>query len=286
MQLNNHIIAQTMGKYKRESPRKDLVKYERNLAEYPFFYPGRGKTPTKMEHTFKIKDKNGEEIGEGSITVKNGGGIPGPLEQDLTFVFSKLFEEQGYPERVKFTTYKIAKEIKRSQGGRTRKQIREGVRTIKETNCILKGIGHGPMVSAEIGFNIIDNYSFYDYKDDLKKGIPYTAAKEVNFIRFSNVMREAIIRNHWKLMDSKIYFSLPSGLPRTLYLYLEKKGLWKKHLYSEKIESLANHLGLDMGQEFHRLRETIDKVIGVLEEAKVISCGRDKDKRIFSPYKK
>ena len=274
-----------MSKYKRESPRKDLVKYERNLAEYPFFYPGRGKTPAKMEHTFKIKDKNGKEIGEGSITVKNGEGIPGPLEQDLVFVFSKLFEEQGYPKKTKFATHEVAKKMKRKWGGTTKEQIREGVRTIKETNCILKGIGHGPMVSAETGFHLIDRYDFYDYKDDLKKGIPYTAAKEVNFIKFSDVMREAIIRNHWKLMDSKIYFSLPSGLPRTLYLYLEKKGLWKKHLYSEKIKSLANHLGLDMKQKFHRLRETIDKTIGVLEEAKVISCGEDKDKRIFSPYK-
>ena len=87
-------------------------------------------------------------------------------------------------------------------------------------------------------------------------------------------------------MDSKIYFSLPSGLPRTLYLYLEKKGLWKKHLYSEKIKSLANHLGLDMGQDISHLRRTIDKAIDDLEEAKVISCARNKDKRIFSPYKK
>lgn len=275
-----------MGKYKRESPRKDLVKYERNLAEYPFFYPGRGKTPTKMEHTFEVKDKNGEVIGEGSVAVRNGEGVPGPLEQDLTFVFSKLFEEQGYPEKVDFATHKIAEKMKRKWGGKTKEEIREGVRTLTESFYILKGIGHGPMVSAETGFHLIDSYDFYDYKDDLKKGIPYTAAKEVNFIRFSNVMKEAIIRNHWKLMDSKIYFSLPSGLPRTLYLYLEKKGLWKKHLYSEKTKSLANHLGLNMKQEPYRLDETIDKAIDVLEEAKVISCGRDKDKRIFSPYKK
>jgi len=274
-----------MSKYKRESPRKDLVKYERNLAEYPFFYPGRGKTPTKMVHTFEVKDKNGEVIGEGSIAVKNGEGIPGPLEQDLTFVFSKLFEEQGYPKKVEFTSRKVVEKMKRKWAGKTKEEIQEGVKTLMESSYILKGIGHGPMVSVETGFHLIDAYDFYEYKDDLKKGIPYTAAKEVNFIKFSDVMREAIIRNHWKLMDPKIYFSLPSGLPRTLYLYLEKKGLWKKYIYSEKIRSLANHLGLNMKQELHRLAETIDKAIDVLEKAKVISCGEDKDKRIFSPYK-
>lgn len=275
-----------MERYKRESPRKDLVKYERNLAEYPFFYPGRGRRPTKMEHTFKIKDKNGEVIREGSITVKNGEGVPGPLEQDLTFVFSKLFEEQGYPEKIKFATHEVAKKMERKWGGRTKEQIREGVRMLTESFCILKGIGHGPMVSAETGFHLVDSYDFYDYKDDLKKGIPYTAAKEVNFIKFSDIMREAIIRRNYKLIDPKMYFSLPSGLPRTLYLYLEKKGLWKKHLYSEKIRSLANHLGLDMKQNMFELTRTIDKAIRVLEKVKIISCGKDKDKRIFSPYKK
>jgi len=275
-----------MGKYKRRSPRTDLVKYESNLAEYPFFYPGRGKTPPKMEHHFEIKSKSKEAIKKGGITVKNAEGIPGPFEQDLVFIFSKLYEEQGYPEKIKFATHRVAERMGRKWGGRTKEQIREGVRTLQETNYILKVIGQGPMV-GEMGFHITDGYTFYDHEEHLvKKGIPYTAAKEVNYIRFSDLMREQIKKNCYKLMDPTIYNSLPCGLPRYLYLYLEKKGLWKKGLYSEGIKKLANHLGLEMEQDFRHLRRTVDGAIDTLKEKKVISCGRDQDKRIFSPYKK
>ena len=275
-----------MGKYKRESPRNDLVKYEQNFAEYSPFYPGRGKTPPIMEHNFDIKNRNGDITGKGSITVKNAEGIPGPFEQDIFFVFSKLFEEQGYPKEIKFATHGVAERMERKWSGRTKEQIQEGVRTIKETNYIFRGIGRGPMI-GEMGFNLFDGYTFYERKEHLtKKGIPYTAAKKVNYVSFSDIMKEAIKTRNYKLMDPTIYFSLPSGLPRTFYLYLEKKGLWKTHFYREKIKSLSNHLGLDIDQNIYELTRTIDKTIDILKKKKVISCGRNEDKRIFSTYPK
>ena len=275
-----------MGKYKRELPRKDLVAFERNMAEWPFYYPGRGKTPPKMEHNFDIKNRNGVITGKGNITVENAEGIPGPFEKDLVFIFSKYYREQGNPKEIEFSRYGIAKDLGKKWNGRTKEQINKGVICLYKTSNIIRGIGQGPL-TVEMGFHTIEGYTFYERKEHLvKKGIPYTAAREVNYARFSDLMREAFEKRIFKLMDPAIYLSLPCGLSRYLYLYLEKKGLWKKGLWPEKIRSLSNHLGLNMEQNIYELTRTIDRAIDTLKKKKVISCGRNEDKRIFSPYKK
>ncbi len=246
--------------------KKELVRYEGNLAQYPIFSRKRRKGKKWGKFTFPVKNKKGKYIREGKLTIEGPIGELGPMAQDLWVLILSYFDKEKYPEKIGYSIYEMAKDLGLSYGGKTVKRIRKNLVSLWKTGIHFEGLFWDRTAHIDAYFHLINSLIFYDYKTDPQKGIPSREAREINIITIDPDLRKSIEKGYYKLIDSKLYFDLPSGLPRSIYIYLEKKGLWSKGKWIEGVKSFANYLGLKQDQDTYHLERTITSGITPLKK--------------------
>lgn len=122
-----------------------------------------------------------------------------------------------------FTLYELARFMKLSTGGREITKIKDAIRELKSAQYFSMANGsiydkskNKYVTSKERGLSLILDYGF-----DLEKKEKNKIIEDKNWVQFNKLVIDNIKYEFIKYLNSETYFTLPSGLTRGLYTYLE-----------------------------------------------------------------
>ncbi|KEI00106.1 hypothetical protein ADU90_14655 [Clostridium botulinum] len=133
-----------------------------------------------------------------------------------------MFDIQS--DRLYFTLYELAKFMKLTTGGSNIAKIQDAIRQLKNTQyysfsngSIYDKKNEEYIKTKERGLSLILEYEFNsEKKRSSKQDMKYKCWVQLNSLVIDNIKHEFI-----KYLNSETYFTLPSGLTRGLYTYLE-----------------------------------------------------------------
>ncbi|ACT33724.1 MULTISPECIES: replication initiator protein A [Clostridium] len=133
-----------------------------------------------------------------------------------------MFDIQS--DRLYFTLYELAKFMKLTTGGANIAKIQDAIRQLKNTQyysfsngSIYDKKNEEYIKTKERGLSLILEYEFNsEKKRSSKQDMKYKCWVQLNSLVIDNIKHEFI-----KYLNSETYFTLPSGLTRGLYTYLE-----------------------------------------------------------------
>lgn len=173
---------------------------------YPFF------------HTSKRKRVKPIEYDDGRVNIKVEGiqsvGIASIYDKDmLQWGISRVREQLDRGEKTKpeifFQPYDLLRALNRSTGGKAYTNLEEGLIRLKST--FIRTTIREEHILEKKGFSWIDSYST---KADRKTGEP----KGMWSLTLSNWLYQGAVNHKNVLTFSSEYFSLESGIAKTLYL--------------------------------------------------------------------
>lgn len=127
-------------------------------------------------------------------------------------------------DRLYFTLYELAKFMKLTTGGANLRKIQDGIRQLKNTQyysfsngSIYDKKNEEYIKTSERGLSLILEYEF-----NSKKQKPSSwDNKSKCWVQLNSLVIDNIKHEFIKYLNSETYFSLPSGITRGLYTYLE-----------------------------------------------------------------
>ncbi|KLU74592.1 replication initiator protein A [Clostridium botulinum] len=133
-----------------------------------------------------------------------------------------MFDIQS--DRLYFTLYELAKFMKLTTGGSNIAKIQDAIRQLKNTQyysfsngSIYDKKNEEYIKTKERGLSLVLEYEFNsEKKRSSKQDMKYKCWVQLNSLVIDNIKHEFI-----KYLNSETYFTLPSGLTRGLYTYLE-----------------------------------------------------------------
>jgi len=282
-----------MGKYEKKTTKERIgkeilkeipsTKIEGNLVEYlPFDHADR-KRDEEITRTFDVEDPTTGEIIQAGLTIRNPKGIFGDREQDLVVVIHKLLQEDNYPEALVFSVCEMENIMGIGHGGWQEKWTREGLISLHESGLVYDGLFKAGKIRLTLHVHFLEELVFYDLKEDKPVGIAQQQARKINILVLNRIFLKSLKAPYYANVYHEAYFSLPSGLPRALYLRLCKKNLWRTGHWKENYRVIANHLGMNLKQDKRHIIRTLDKAFNVLARRKLITCTREKEDYIFEP---
>lgn len=189
------------------------------------------------------------------LTSKGFGRLPRAFEFDVFFALFRLFVKKNGPfhlykdtgkyeikqRRLYFTFYELASFMKLKPSGRLYKELRSAIRLLKYTQYTSVGLimdkAKGDYIfDNERPISLIEDYEFNSImksksvantnqtsflEGNEPKKHSYNGNHQ-NMVRFSDLILENVENEYFKYLSQDIYFTLPSGLPRKIYGYLEK----------------------------------------------------------------
>lgn len=180
-----------------------------------------------------------------------------------------------------FTLYELATFMGLSTGGKMIKRIKDSIRELKSTEYFSFANGmiydkskESYIKSKERGISLIIEYNFIAEKRTKSK-----EKYEKNSVKFNPLIVDNIKYEYIKYLNNNTYFSLPSGLTRALYSYIEgnkydcngRKLIYFKRSY----DVLANKIPIEY-RYYSDLRNKLKKPLQNLIEAGIIKdylCG-------------
>lgn len=174
-----------------------------------------------------------------------------------------------------FTLYELATFMGVSTGGKMIKKIKDSIRELKSTEYFSFANGmiynkskESYIKSKERGISLIIDYAFQAEKRTKSK-----EKYEKNSVRFNPLIVDNIKYEYIKYLNTHIYFSLPSGLTRALYSYIEgnkydcngRKLIYIKRSY----DVIANKIPIEY-RYYSDLRNKIKKPLQNLIEAGIL----------------
>ncbi|CAG7840752.1 hypothetical protein CLOHAE12215_02176 [Clostridium haemolyticum] len=160
-----------------------------------------------------------------------------------------MFDIQS--DRLYFTLYELAKFMKLTTGGANIAKIQDAIRQLKNTQyysfsngSIYDKKNEEYIKTKERGLSLILEYEFNSEKKRAsKQDMKYKCWVQLNSLVIDNIKHEFI-----KYLNSETYFTLPSGLTRGLYTYLEgnKYSINGMLIYIKRnFEVLANKIPIE-----------------------------------------
>ncbi|KEI08407.1 hypothetical protein Z959_13250 [Clostridium novyi B str. ATCC 27606] len=160
-----------------------------------------------------------------------------------------MFDIQS--DRLYFTLYELAKFMKLTTGGANIAKIQDAIRQLKNTQyysfsngSIYDKKNEEYIKTKERGLSLILEYEFNsEKKRSSKQDMKYKCWVQLNSLVIDNIKHEFI-----KYLNSETYFTLPSGLTRGLYTYLEgnKYSINGMLIYIKRnFEVLANKIPIE-----------------------------------------
>lgn len=174
-----------------------------------------------------------------------------------------------------FTLYELAAFMGVSTGGKMIKKIKDSIRELKSTEYFSFANGmiynkskESYIKSKERGISLIIDYAFQAEKRTKSK-----EKYEKNSVRFNPLIVDNIKYEYIKYLNTHIYFSLPSGLTRALYSYIEGNKYdcnGRKFIYIKRsYDVLANKIPIEY-RYYSDLRNKINKPLQNLIEAGIL----------------
>ncbi len=122
---------------------KRFIAEEINLSRLPFFASStkglKKKTSIEYRHTAEIRGREVEVLWR--VTANAFHGYPGPLAEAVHAAIMQIVTERGFPVQnpVTFTFYDICKRLDLEPSGRTRRQIRSAILSIRFAGIEIQG---------------------------------------------------------------------------------------------------------------------------------------------------
>ncbi len=254
---------------------------EGNLLEYPVFAMERRRVgDTVSECVWREKGPGGEVVSERRFKVSSTYGIPNAFDLDVFNVIMRLYlkgkGEYGRNE-VHFTVYEVARELGISIGGRQIDRIRQSLERMSHTTLLFENAFYAEREKVTKVVHLVAGYEYYERK---RGNRVINATKVV----LDNELVSSIERKYFKLIDFELYKSLPSGLPRRLYEYLEKKK-YRKSQFEIGIRKLAKRIPLKT-KKVSQLRELLGRANRELREKGIIDRWAYRGSNIVYYFKK
>ena len=266
---------------KEEKRERRYTIIEGNLLEYPIFSMERKRvSETSVEFVWKEKAGSGEVIAERKFRVSCTYGIPNAFDLDVFNGIMRIYVKQkGEYEKneVHFTIYEISKELGIELTGARIRRIRESLRRMHHTSLLFENAFLSRKEHTTKGVHLIVRFEYYEKRK---------AERLINAIKvvLDDELVSSIERNYFKLIDFDTYTSLPAGLPRRLYEYLEKKK-YRKTQFEIGIKKLAQRIPLKT-RKVSQLKELLERANGELKERDVIDRWVYRGRNIVYYFKK
>ena len=255
-----------MSKSKKENINNQML-MELNVLEGPLFkFDKSPKEQTKMEeYTLEWSDSRGLKR---RLHMTSPLTLPRQREMDTLFALVELFIRQNSPitydvgtnefnissHRVYFSFYELLKHMGKDTGGAAVESLKQAIRILKSTTYMsqLNGVFFDKgeekyIVSKEKGFSLINDYSFDSKKKENREGF-IEEEQEKNWIELNSLIIKNIKQGYFKYLDHNVFYSLPSGLTRRLYAYVEKQRYENGRIVTRlrrKYATLADKLPLE-----------------------------------------
>ncbi|MBU3912477.1 MAG: hypothetical protein KKE50_00130 [Nanoarchaeota archaeon] len=258
--------------------KRELVKVEGNLIEYPFFHlGGRKDIVVSKKHEFgEVVLEDGTTV-KRNFTVENVKGIPGPYDQDVLMAILRIGTKKNkLTEDIPLTIYEVAKEI---DGLKHRTRVKKSIEKLASTTYISKQVvlikENGTKYYLDDIFHILESATFLDSSQKNKR-----KSNQFTKVRFNRFFITNFLNDYYKFIDFGKYLSLGSPAAKKLYLYLEKKK-FNKDTYQISLDNLARILPIESNKHY-QIRWILKKAHEKLIEHLVIkSFEFKKDKVVY-----
>lgn len=255
---------------------------EGNFLEYPIFSMERRKiNRTTDEYIWREKDGTGRIIAERKFKIECVRGIPNAFDMNVFNGIMRIYlKKRGVYKKneVHFTIYELIKEMNLPlHHGGIVKQVKESLERMANTTLRFENAFFIEKERITVIVHLLVRIEIYDRQ----KG-----SKVINMIKvvLDDELVNSIERKYFKLIDYKVYNSLPSGLPRRLYEYLEKKK-YRKNQFEIDIRKLAKRIPLKTSK-ISQLKELLERANNELKGKGIIDKWRYNKSNIIYYFRK
>ncbi len=232
---------------------------ENNLLQLSLFYFGKS-VPKETKVEWK------DDKGSYKLSCNCSKGVPGAFEQDVFTAAMRIWVKRKMPnEPIEVTYSDLARELNicpRSWNGRIKKALEKlgQARYLFDECFIVSNEGGREQISTH--FSLFD-YAILFNRDKETKGKKRFKSK----LALADLIRKNLESNYYQYLDMAWYRALPSGLPRRLYEFLEKKRhLAKNNIFVIREENICRWLPIIRKNTTHR-RSTLAKTGNSLIES-------------------
>lgn len=255
---------------------------EGNLLEYPIFSMERRKVSrTTDEYTWIEKDNVGRIVIERKFKIECVRGIPSVFDMNVFNGIMRIYvKKRGLYKKneIHFTIYELIKEINLPiHDGKVAKDVKESLERMVNTTLHFENAFFVEKERTTVIVHLLVRIEVYEKQ---------RGNRLINMIKvvLDDELVNSIERNYFKLIDFDVYNSLPSGLPRRLYEYLEKKK-YKKNQFEIDIRKLAKRMPLKT-PKISQLKELLERANNELKEKGIIDKWKyDKNNVVYSFHK-
>ena len=189
---------------------------ENNLLQLGLFYFGK-KNPPKQ-----IITEWSDSKGNYKLTCTSKYTVPGGMEQDVFTATMRIWVKRGMPSNVIEVNYsEIARELnlKPSEWNKEIKKSldRLGQARYELQQCFVEAGENGERKQVDAHFSLYNSLLLFS------KGKDNNCRRSKSLIEFHEAIRKNLEAKYYQILDIKVYRSLPSGLSRRLYEFLEKR---------------------------------------------------------------
>ena len=212
--------------------KKEQIKIESNLIE---------SIPIRFSRKHKRwNEKEIINLNEGTLTVRyhKDLGFLMPMDIDVLLGVWDLCRESNYTRKFPATVQRIRETIQLSKCGRNLNKVAKSLHRLALTGLEYNGSFYdlNNQKYTRVGLFHLFECSFFTKKERKERHVTMEEILKMSYIEFSNIVFDSFLNGYFKYIDFDTYLSLPSGLTRMTYLYVEKR-LGKKETYSENIEN-------------------------------------------------
>jgi len=217
--------------------KKEQIKIESNLIEsIPICF---SRKPNKW------KEKEILNLNQGTLTARYHKDLGHfiPFDMDVLMTAWALCRENDYTKKFPATIQKIREKLQLPKGGNKINKIVKSILRLSMTGLEFNGSFYDLNTQKYIshkGFTILE-FNFISKKERTVRHVTMQEIFKMSYIEFSTNVFESFLNGYFKFIDFNTYLSLPYGLSRMAFLYLEKR-LGKKESYSENIEGVLKSI--------------------------------------------
>lgn len=259
---------------------REYVIMEGNILEYPIFKIAREKKEKRDEYKWDEKDAKGNLVKRNKFIIEGTRGLPGSFDLDVFNAMMRIYlkhRDVYKKNEVHFTVYEIAKELGIILSGELVNRIRDSLLRMSHTILDFENTFYIEKEKLTRVVHLIGNLNYYEKK----KG-----NRVINMVKaiLDDEVVGSIERNYFKLIDFGTYKSLPPGLPRRLYEYLEKKK-YQKDRFEIGVKKLAERIPLKT-KKISQIKGYLDKAHGELVNQGVIDRWEYKQSNVIYHFRK
>lgn len=224
-----------MYNHKNKHPKK--IKLEGNIIEnLPIIYSH--KTNLKTEQLKRVIN-----LKEGTLIVRYHKDL-GPLvgfDLDTLITVSLICAQYNYIKKFPATAQLIRKILGLYKCGENINRVGESLLRLAGTFLQYNGSfydykNHKHVCTA--AFHIL---SYYFFNKEEKKNVTMKELFQNSYIEWDSLIHSNLLEGYFKFINTEVYFSLPTGITRGAYLYLEKR-LGTKESYSENLKNILKNV--------------------------------------------